>query len=252
LMPLSKLHRRSFLTAAAALAGSSAVAGTTTTLRPPVKALVFDVFGTVTDWRSSIVREGAQWSRAKGLNIDWGKFADGWRGGYLPIMDRVRKGSLPWMKLDSLNRMLLDDLLNEFDIHGLSEEEKQDWNCVWHRLAPWPDAVAGLTKLKTKYIISTLSNGNVSLLLEMAKRAGLPWDLIMSAELFHHFKMDPEVYRGAVDLLGYKPEEVMLVAAHSPDLRAAQASASGRLSCPDRSNMAPLELKTLGTAIRLM
>ena len=117
----------------------------------------------------------------------------------------------------------LDDLLSEFGIQGLTETEKQHWNNVWHRLQPWPDSVAGLTRLKSKHIIGTLSNGNVSLLLEMAKNAGLAWDVILSAELFHHFKTDPEVYRGAVEMLGYKPAEVMLVAAHTADLRAAQA-----------------------------
>jgi len=189
----------------------------------PVRALLFDVFGTVVDWRGSIIREGTQWGHTKGLTVDWGKFADRWREGYLPTMDRVRKGSLPWMKLDGLHRMLLDDLLSEFGIQGLTETEKQHWNNVWHRLQPWPDSVAGLTRLKSKHIIGTLSNGNVSLLLEMAKNAGLAWDVILSAELFHHFKTDPEVYRGAVEMLGYKPAEVMLVAAHTADLRAAQA-----------------------------
>lgn len=208
---------------ALATACADSLSGSAEAAAPAVKALLFDVFGTVVDWRGSIIREGAQWDRAKGLSVDWSKFADRWRAGYMPIMDRVRKGSLPWMKLDQLHRMLLDDLLNEFEITGLTEEEKQNWNNVWHRLTPWPDAVAGLTTLKRKYIISTLSNGNVSLLLEMAKNAGLPWDLILSAELFHHFKMDPEVYRGAVDMLGYKPAEVMLVAAHSADLGAARA-----------------------------
>ncbi|MEP7366294.1 MAG: haloacid dehalogenase type II [Acidobacteriota bacterium] len=187
-----------------------------------VKALVFDVFGTVVDWRGSILHEGAEWGRAKGLEVDWGRFADRWRAGYGPIMDRVRKGSLPWLKIDQLHRMLLDDLLVEFHITGLSVGEKEHWNRVWHRLKPWPDAVAGLTKLKAKYIIATLSNGNVSLLLEMAKQAGLPWDHIMSAELFHHYKPDREVYLGAAEMLGYKPGEVMMVAAHTGDLRAAQ------------------------------
>jgi 2-haloacid dehalogenase len=188
-----------------------------------VKALVFDVFGTVVDWRGSIIQEGAQWGRAKGLDVDWAKFADRWRAGYGPIMDRVRKGSLPWMKIDQLHRLLLDDLLVEFHITSLSEEEKQHWNHVWHRLRPWPDAVAGLTKLKAKYIIATLSNGNVSLLLEMAKHAKLPWDHIMSAELFRHYKPDREVYLGAAEMLGYRPGEVIMVAAHTGDLRAAQA-----------------------------
>lgn len=186
-----------------------------------VKALVFDTFGTVVDWRGSIIKEGEQWGREKNLQIDWGKFADRWRAGYGPSMEKVRKGQLPWMKLDDLHRMIFDSLLPEFNITGLSEEEKQHWNLVWHRLYGWPDAVEGLTRLKKNYIIATLSNGNVSLLLEMGKFAGLPWDTIFGSDLFHHFKPDREVYLGAVDLLSMKPSEVMMVAAHPPDLSAA-------------------------------
>ena len=188
---------------------------------PKVKALLFDVFGTVVDWRGSIVAEGAEWGKAKGLKVDWGKFADRWRAGYGPIMNKVRNGVLPWQKLDSLHRILLDELLVESKIDNLTEAEKQHWNFVWHRLKPWPDSVAGLAKLRKKYITGTLSNGNVSLLLEMGKNAGLGWDVILSAELFGHFKTDPEVYLGAAAMLGYKPEDVMLVAAHTGDLRAA-------------------------------
>jgi 2-haloacid dehalogenase len=187
-----------------------------------VKALAFDVFGTVVDWRGSIVREGEEWGRAKGLQLDWGKFADRWREGYAPMMEKVRKGTLPWMKLDALHRMILDELLVEFQIEGLSEDEKEHLNHVWHRLKPWPDAVRGLERMKKNYVLATLSNGNVSLLVEMAKNAGLPWDAVLSAELFHHFKPDREVYLGAADLLGCKPAEVMMVAAHPGDLRAAQ------------------------------
>jgi 2-haloacid dehalogenase len=194
-------------------------------LRPatdtPIKALVFDVFGTVVDWRGSIIREGAGWGKAKGIEIDWAKFADGWRAGYGPSMDKVRKGSLPWMKLDGLHRIILDQLLEEFHIPGLSEADKDHWNRVWHRLAPWPDAVGGLAKMRKKYILATLSNGNVSLLVEMAKNAGLPWDTVLSAELFHHYKPDREVYLGAADLLGCQPAEVVMVAAHPDDLKAA-------------------------------
>jgi 2-haloacid dehalogenase len=191
----------------------------------PVKALVFDTFGTVVDWRGSIIAEGQAWSAArsgaKGSPIDWARFADRWRDGYAPAMERVRKGELPWTKLDDLHRMLLNDLLKEFGMSGLSEAEIDHWNKVWHRLKPWPDAVAGLTRLKKKYIIAPLSNGNVSLLTEMAKNAGLPWDLILSAELAKHYKPDREAYLTAVDLLGLKPGEVMMAAAHSGDLRAA-------------------------------
>ena len=193
--------------------------------RVQVKALVFDTFGTVVDWRGSIIAEGLAWSGAIGnardSTIDWARFADRWRNGYAPAMERVRKGDLPWTKLDDLHRMILNKLMPEFGMNGLSEAEIDHWNKVWHRLKPWPDAVAGLTRLKKKYIIAPLSNGNVSLLTEMAKNAGLPWDLILSAELAKHYKPDRETYLTAVDLLGLKPGEVMMAAAHSGDLRAA-------------------------------
>ena len=188
-----------------------------------VKALTFDVFGTVVDWRGSIIREGIQWGQTKGSHVDWAKFADRWRAGYGPSMDKVRNGSLPWMKLDQLHRLILEDLLTEFSITGLSEEEKTYWNRVWHRLTPWPDAVEGLTRLKRKFVVSTLSNGNISLLVDLAKFRGLPWDMVLSAELFHHYKPDREVYVGAADLLGCQPAEVMMVAAHPNDLKAAHA-----------------------------
>ncbi len=189
-----------------------------------IKALTFDVFGTVVDWRGSIIREGMQWGKAKGVQVDWPKFAGRWRAGYGPSMDKVRQGTLPWMKLDALHRLILDELLKEFNITALTDEEKDHWNRVWHRLTPWPDAVGGLTRLKKKYVLATLSNGNVSLLVNMAKNASLPWDTVLSAELFHHYKPDLEVYLGAADLLGCKPAEVMMVAAHSGDLKAARAS----------------------------
>jgi 2-haloacid dehalogenase len=188
-----------------------------------VKALAFDVFGTVVDWRGSIIREGAEWAAKTGLRIDWAKFADRWRAGYSPTMDKVRKGTLPWTKLDALHRIILDELLGEFQITGLGEEEKESWNRVWHRLTPWLDSIPGLTQLKQKYVLATLSNGNVSLLVNMAKHAGLPWDVVLSAELFRHYKPDREVYLGAAELLGCEPSEVMMVAAHVGDLNAAQA-----------------------------
>jgi 2-haloacid dehalogenase len=188
-----------------------------------VRALAFDVFGTVVDWRDSIIREGIEWGKTRGLGTDWGDFADRWRAGYLPAMDKVRKGVLPWMKLDGLHRLILDKLLQEFEITGLSEEDKDHWNRVWHRLTPWPDVIPGLAQLKTRYILSTLSNGNVSLLIDMAKLRNLPWDVVLSAELFHHFKPDREVYLGALDLMGCAAHEVMMVAAHPGDLQAAQS-----------------------------
>jgi len=188
-----------------------------------VKALIFDTFGTVVDWRGSIIAEGTAWGKEKGLTIDWAHFADRWRAGYGPSMDKVRKGELPWTKLDALHRMILDDLLKEFQINGLTEEEKDHWNRVWHRLKPWPDSVAGLTRLKKKYTIAPCSNGNVSLLADMGKNAGLPWDLILGAEVARHYKPDREAYLTSVELLSLKPEEVMMTAAHRGDLQSARS-----------------------------
>jgi len=186
-----------------------------------VKALTFDVFGTTVDWRGSLIREAEEWGRARDLEINWPSFADSWRAGYAPAMDQVRKGLLPWMNLDQLHRKILDRLFAEYKIDGLSETEKEHFNKAWHRLHPWPDSVAGLTRLKSKFILSTLSNGNVSLLVDMAKFASLPWDAILCAEIFRHYKPDSETYLGAAEMLGCKPQEVMMVAAHPNDLRAA-------------------------------
>ena len=188
---------------------------------PEPRALVFDVFGTVVDWRSTIVREGEALGREKGLAVDWATFADAWRGRYAPSMDLVRSGEIPWTKLDDLHRASLEELLEEFGIESLTEAEKDHFNRVWHRLDPWPDAVESLARLKERYVIAPLSNGNVALLTNMAKRAGLPWDLILSAELVRHYKPDPETYLMAPGLLDLEPEQVMMVAAHVYDLRAA-------------------------------
>ena len=186
-----------------------------------VKALTFDTFGTVVDYRSSIISEGEALGKAKGLTVDWAKFADAWRGGYAPAMDRVRKGELPWTKLDALHRMMLDKVLVDFGVKGLSEAETDRLNRVWHRLKPWPDAVGGLTRLKKKFVIAPLSNGNVALMVDMAKHGGLPWDCILGAELARHYKPDKEVYLTAAELLSLRPPEIMMVAAHQNDLRAA-------------------------------
>jgi 2-haloacid dehalogenase len=185
-------------------------------------ALAFDVFGTVVDWRSSIIRELEEFGQSRGLQQDWPAFADSWRAGYAPAMDRVRRGDLPWTRIDGLHRMILVDLLDNAGIVSVSNEDIDNLNRAWHRLDPWPDTVAGLTRLKEKFTITTLSNGNVSLLTNMAKRAGLPWDCVISAELFHHYKPDPQAYLGCADLLDVPPNELMLVAAHPGDLRAAR------------------------------
>ena len=183
-----------------------------------LRALVFDIFGTVVDWHGSIAAE----VQRLGLPLDGAAFALAWRAGYQPAMQEVRSGALPWMHIDALHRRILDGILAR---HGITLPEAQaaEFNRVWHRLNPWPDSVAGLTRLKSRYALATLSNGNLSLLVAMARHAKLPWDAVLSAELFKHYKPDPEVYLGAAGLLGVAPAELMLVAAHPSDLRAAAA-----------------------------
>src|SRR5437762_8022002 len=188
-----------------------------------IRALAFDVFGTVVDWRGSIVREGAELNRAKGLAVDWGRVADAWRGRYRPFMERVRSGELPWTNLDGLHRLALDEVLAELGLEEhFSEVERGKLNLVWHRLAPWPDAAAGLARLREHFLVCTLSNGNVRLLVDLARHGGLGWDCILSAELARAYKPDPRVYRLAPELLDLRPDEVLMVAAHPEDLRAAQ------------------------------
>jgi 2-haloacid dehalogenase len=188
-----------------------------------VKALVFDVFGTVVDWRTSVARQLARAARRIGIETDGIALADAWRAEYAPAMDRVRKGELPWTTIDVLHRAALDALLPRFDLDALDEAARAHLNRAWHRLDPWPDSVAGLRRLRHCHVLATLSNGNVSLLANMAKHARLPWDVILSAELFGHYKPDPEVYDGACRLLDLQPAQVMMVAAHNGDLRAAAA-----------------------------
>jgi 2-haloacid dehalogenase len=188
-----------------------------------VKALVFDVFGTVVDWRTSLISDFTRWSGTRGIKADWTVLVDGWREVYQASMDEVRKHPERGYKiLDTLHRESLEKLVAQLSITGLTDADLHHLTMGWHRLHPWPDSIAGLTRLKKKFIISPLSNGNVALLTEMAKFAGLPWDLVMSAELFEHYKPDPETYLGAARLLCLKPEQVMMVAAHNNDLRAAQ------------------------------
>ena len=184
-----------------------------------IKALTFDVFGTVVDWRSSLIREGEALGRAKNLgHVDWSKFADTWRGLYQPAMERVRSGAMPWTKLDDLHRLSLDRLLQDFHISGLSEEEVDHLNRAWHRLDPWPDTVEGLIRLKRRFILATLSNGNVALIVNMAKRAGLPWDAVLGAEVAGHYKPQPEAYLRTAEFLGLLPAQCLMVAAHNGDL----------------------------------
>jgi len=187
-----------------------------------IRALTFDVFGTVVDWRTSIAREGAALGRARGItNVDWVAFADAWRGLYQPAMTRVRNGEREWVRLDVLHRESLDTLLDRFAIKGLSEADVDHLNRAWHRLDPWPDAVAGLTRLKRRFVLATLSNGNVALIVNMAKHAGLPWDAVLGAEPTRHYKPQRETYLGTADILGLRPEQCLMVAAHNNDLVAA-------------------------------
>jgi 2-haloacid dehalogenase len=185
-----------------------------------VRALLFDVFGTVVDWRGGVAREAR---RLLGDAVDAEALADAWRGKYIPSMDRVRRGEQPWTSLDDLHRASLDELLVEFGAPDVSEAVRAELVLAWHRLDPWPDSVAGLNRLKARHVIASLSNGNVALLVDMAKYGGLPWDTVLSAELFGHYKPDPEVYDGAARLLDLPPEQVLMVAAHISDLAAARA-----------------------------
>lgn len=188
-------------------------------LKPDLpKVLAFDVFGTVVDWHTSIARE----VQALRPTVDGGAFALAWRAGYLPAMARVMSGELGWTRIDELHRIILDSILGSFGLDDLSEADRQHLNHAWHRLDPWPDVVAGLTRLKSRYTICTLSNGNIGLLTHMAKRAGLPWDCVLSAEVFHAYKPDPATYHGVARVFDLAPAEVMLVAAHQDDLAAAR------------------------------
>lgn len=188
-----------------------------------VKAILFDTFGSVVDWRGSLIRDLTAYGAARGVAADWAALVDDWRAAYAPSMDRVRKGELPWTRLDALHRASLDRLVAEHGITGLTEADLVHINLGWHRLDPWPDSVPGLTRLRKTFIIGPLSNGSVPLLVNMARRAGIPWDMICSTELFRHYKPDPETYLGSAELLGLEPGEVMMAAAHNNDLAAARA-----------------------------
>jgi 2-haloacid dehalogenase len=186
-----------------------------------VKALTFDVFGTVVDWRSGVIREASAIGAAKGIEADWGEFAAEWRRMYDPALEQVRSGSRPWTKLDDLHRESLMTLVPKYGLQRLDAAELEQLNTAWHRLDPWPDALDGFARLKRRYALITLSNGNVALMLNMARRAGIPWDAILGAEVSRHYKPQPEAYLITADLLGLKPEQCMMVAAHPRDLDAA-------------------------------
>lgn len=188
-----------------------------------LKAILFDTFGTVVDWRGSLIADLAAYGQGRGITADWPAFVDAWRAAYHPSMERVRKGELPWTKLDDLHRRTLEELVRRFGLAGLTEADLSQLNRLWHRLRGWPDASPGLHRLKRRFVIAPLSNGNLSLLLDMARYADLPWDTVFGSDVFRHYKPDPETYLGACTLLDLPPARVMMTAAHQRDLAAARA-----------------------------
>lgn len=211
-----------------------------------VRAILFDVFGTVVDWRGSLIADFTAWGEARGLAVDWAGMVDAWRGAYVPSMNRVRSGARDWANLDILQRESLAEIGPRLGLPAsLSEADRDYLVHGWHRLDPWPDAAAGLARLKKNFIIAPLSNGNVALLVNMAKRAGLPWDMVFATELFRHYKPDPETYLGATALLGLPPEAVMMAAAHNADLRAARALGLRTCFIPRPREYGPLQTRDL-------
>jgi 2-haloacid dehalogenase len=189
-----------------------------------VKALLFDTFGTVVDWRGSVTRMGERLGAQKGIEgVDWEAFARAWRAGYRPGMMPVISGERPWTPIDVIHRERLEEILLTYCIaDNFTDDEKTNLNLMWHRLDPWPDTVPGLLRLRRAYTIGPLSNGSTQLLINMAKRAGIPWDLILSSDVTRAYKRDPRAYQGAIAALAMEPGEVMMCAAHNDDLEAAR------------------------------
>jgi 2-haloacid dehalogenase len=188
-----------------------------------VRALTFDVFGTTVDWRSGVAAEARRIGTLNGVKADWERLADAWRALYLPSMNRVRNGELPWTNFDRLHRLSLDQVLHDIGAEGFNVAARDELTLAWECLPPWPDAAPGLARLAQRFTVATLSNGNRSQQAALILFAGLPFQRLLSAEDFRHYKPDPEVYLGAVSALGLDADQVMMVAAHKPDLRAAQA-----------------------------
>jgi len=208
-----------------------------------IKALVFDTFGTVVDWRSSLISDLSEYGRKKGVAADWTLLVDEWRAAYVPSMDRVRTGDLPWTTLDALHRQSLELLVAQLGISSLVADDLDELTKAWQRLRPWPDVLEGMERLSTRYLLGPLSNANIALMIRLRKFAGLPWDFIFGSDLWHHYKPDPEVYRGAYNLLGLRPDEVMLVAAHNDDLRAARLQGLGTAFFPRPREYGPRQVK---------
>lgn len=189
-----------------------------------VQALTFDVFGTVVDWRTGVIEEARRLGDLRGVEADWERLADAWRGLYMPYIAKVRLGELPWTNFDVLHRASLDEVLRDLGVNGFSGADRDELTHAWERLPPWPDAIEGLKRLQRRYVVTTLSNGNRSQQQELVRHAGLPFTRLLSAEDFQHYKPDPEIYLGAASELGIAPDRVVMVAAHKGDLRAAQAA----------------------------
>jgi len=211
-----------------------------------VRALTFDVFGTAVDWRTGVAAEAGRLGALNGVEGDWERLADAWRALYAPSMDRVRRGELPWTNFDRLHRLSLDQVLREVGAEGFDAAARDELTLAWERLPAWPEAARGLERLARRFTVSTLSNGNRSQQTALIRFAGLPFRRLLSAEDFRHYKPDPEVYLGAASALGLEVGQVMMVAAHKGDLRAAQA-AGMRAAFVER----PLERGPDGAADRL-
>jgi 2-haloacid dehalogenase len=190
-------------------------------LRQDVDVIVFDTFGTVVDWRGTIIRDFSAWGKKNGFELDWADFADRWRADYDPQKGRVRRGEIPWTPLDELNRQSLIKVMTQLGL-SFSEQQIHYLNGVWSRLDPWADSVEGLYRLKKDFVIGPLSNGNVAMLLRMARHSNLPWDHMFSCEIYRHYKPDPETYLGVCETMRLAPERVMMCAAHNYDLSAAR------------------------------
>ena len=200
-----------------------------------VKALFFDVFGTLVDWRTSVAREAEAMLKPLGFALDWPAFADAWRGEYQGAMDEVRTGRIPFCKLDVLHRRNLELILPRFKIGTLTEVQKRELNLAWHKLDAWPDVPSGMRRLKRKFVLAPVSNGNISLMVDLARKNDLPWDAILGAEIAGDYKPKPRVYLAAAEALDLAPHECMMVAAHTNDLMAAAAQGlrTGHIARPD-------------------
>jgi 2-haloacid dehalogenase len=204
-----------------------------------VKALFFDVFGTLVDWRTGVARTAEDILQPQGYALDWLAFADAWRDEYQPAMEEVRAGRIPFCKLDVLHRRNLERILPGFGIAGLHEDALERLNLAWHRLDAWPDVPPGLARLKPKFLLAPVSNGNISIMVDLARKNSFPWDAILGAEVAGHYKPKPRVYLGAAEAFGLDPDECMMVAAHSYDLSAAAACGlrTGHVARPNEKGM---------------